>query len=120
MGGCDTYHQEEEAGIITGSDQILKDYAKKASWEAKEIEALIEDVFHTPNFNADDVDTDMLKRFADSIDMHQEGGGAQKLELFKLPAERSCVNSSGTFGRLVVSTLPSRSTWILMETHLDL
>ncbi len=38
----------------------------------------------------------MLKRFADSIDsgdleiisMHQEGDGAQKLELFKRPAEK--------------------------------
>ncbi len=38
----------------------------------------------------------MLKRFADSMDsgdleiisMHQEGGGAQKLELFKRPAEK--------------------------------
>ncbi len=63
---------------------------------AKDIIALIQDVLHNPEFNADDVDTDMLKRFADSIDsgdleiisMHQEGGGAQKLELFKRPAEK--------------------------------
>jgi hypothetical protein len=57
---------------------------------------LIQDVLHNPEFNADDVDTDMLKRFADSIDngdleiisMHQEGDGAQNLELFKRPAEK--------------------------------
>ena len=89
-------HPEEAAGIITGSEQILKEYAKKASLTAKDIIALIEDVLHNPDFNADDVDTDMLKRFADSIDsgdleiisMHQEGDGAQKLDLFKRPAEK--------------------------------
>ena len=63
---------------------------------AKDIVALIEDFLHNPAFNADDVDTDMLKWFADSIDsgdleiisMHQEGDGAQKLDLFKRPAEK--------------------------------
>ena len=116
---------EEAAGIITGSEQILKEYAKKASLTAKDIIALIEDVLHNPNFNADDVDTDMLKRFADSIDsgdleiisMHQEGDGAQKLlSYLSVLQKRSCVNSLGTFGWLGVSTLPSKSTWILMET----
>jgi hypothetical protein len=50
---------------------------------AKDVITLIEDVLHNPNFNADEVDTDMLKWFADSIDsgdlemnsMHQEGDG---------------------------------------------
>ncbi len=63
---------------------------------AKDVIALIEDVLHNPNFNADDVNTDMMKRFTNSIDsgdleiisMHQEGNGAQKLELFKRPAEK--------------------------------
>ncbi len=57
---------------------------------------LIEDVLHNPDFNADDVETDMLERIAKSIDsgdfeiisMHKEGDGAQKLELFKRPAEK--------------------------------
>ena len=57
---------------------------------------LIEDVLHNPDFNADDVDTEMLERFANSIDsgdleiisMHKVGDGAQKLELFKRPAEK--------------------------------
>jgi hypothetical protein len=48
--------------------------------------------------------------------MHKEGDGAQKLELFKHPEEKVCMNSCPTFGWLDVSTLPSRSTWILMET----
>ncbi len=91
-------YPKEASGIITRSEQILKEYAKKASLTAKYIIALIQDVLHNPEFNADDVDTDimMLKRFADSIDsgdleiisMHQEGDGAQKLELFKRPAEK--------------------------------
>ncbi len=77
--------QEEAEGImiIKGSKQILKCYAKKSSLKVKDIKALIEDVFHSPHFNADDVDTDMLtqKQFTDSIDsgyldiisMHQKG-----------------------------------------------
>ena len=55
---------------------------------ARDFISLIQDVLHNPEFNADDVDTDMLKRFMDFIDsgdleiisMHQEGDGAQKLE----------------------------------------
>jgi hypothetical protein len=87
---------KEASGLITGSEQILKDYAKSASLTAKDVKKLIEDVLHNPEFNADDVDTDMLERFAKSIDsgdleiisMHKEGDGAQKLELFKRPAEK--------------------------------
>jgi hypothetical protein len=86
----------EAAGIITGSEQILKEYASASSLTATDIKRLIEDVLHNPDFNADDVDTDMLERLARSIDsgdleiinMHQEGDGAQKLELFKRPAEK--------------------------------
>ncbi len=62
---------------------------------ANDLKILIEDVLHNPNFNAEDVDTDMLKQFDASIDsgdleiisMHQEGDGNQKLELFKRPVE---------------------------------
>ena len=63
---------------------------------ARDIKRLIEDVLHNPDFNADDVDTDMLERLANSIDsgdleirnMHLKGDGAQKLELFERPAEK--------------------------------
>jgi hypothetical protein len=86
----------EAAGLISRSEQILKQYASKASLTAKDLIGLIQEVLHNPEFNADDVDTDMLKRFADAIDsgdleinsMHKEGDGAQKLELFKRPAEK--------------------------------
>ena len=54
---------EEASGIITGSEQILKEYASQASLNAKQIVKLIEDVRHNPAFNADEVDTDMLKAF---------------------------------------------------------
>jgi hypothetical protein len=86
---------QEASGIITASEQIIKEYASKVGLNAQQIKTLIEDVLHNPAFNADDVDTDMLKRFSASIDsgdleiisMHQEGDGAQKLELFKHPAQ---------------------------------
>jgi hypothetical protein len=87
---------QEASGMITGSEQILKEYAKKSSLTAKGIKALIEDILHNPDFNAEEVDTDKLQWFANSIDsgdidiisMHQEGDGAQMLELFKRPAEK--------------------------------
>ncbi len=82
---------EEASGLISGSEQILKNHANKVSLNANDLKILIEDILHNSNFNAEDVDTDMLKRFAASIDsgdleiisMHQEGSGNQKLELFK-------------------------------------
>ena len=55
---------QEASGLIKGSGQILKDYAKRASLTAKDVKKLIEDVLHNSDFNADDVDTDMLERFA--------------------------------------------------------
>jgi hypothetical protein len=63
---------------------------------AKDIKALNQDVLYNPDFNAEEVDTDMLQRFANSkdsgdldiISMHLEGDGQQKLELFKRPAEK--------------------------------
>ena len=74
----------------------MKNYASASSLNARDIKRLIEDVLHNPDFNADDVYTDILERFANSIDsgdleiinMHQEGDGAQKLELIKRPAEK--------------------------------
>ena len=59
---------QEASGIITGTEQILKDYASASSLNARDIKRLIEDVLHNPAFNADDVDMDMLERFANSID----------------------------------------------------
>ncbi len=63
----------------------------------KDVKKLIEDFLHNPDFNADDVDTDMLEKFAincidsgdlEIVSMHKEGDGAQKLELFKHPEEK--------------------------------
>ena len=56
---------KEASGLITGSEQILKDYAKSASLTAKDVKKLIEDVLHNPEFNADDVDTDIIWILAD-------------------------------------------------------
>jgi hypothetical protein len=76
--------------------QILKDYANSASLTAKEVKKLIENGHYNRNFNAGNVDTDMLGQFANSIDsfdleiisMHKEGDGAQQLALFQRPAEK--------------------------------
>ena len=78
----------EESTISTGSEHILKDYASKC-FLFEEID--LKTFLHNSDFNADDVDKGMLGQFANFIDsgdskiisMHQEGDGAQKLELFK-------------------------------------
>ena len=54
--------QRDAADVITGSEHILKAYADKHSLTATAIVDLIKDVLKNPEFNADDVDTDMLQR----------------------------------------------------------
>jgi hypothetical protein len=84
---------EEAAGIITSSEAILKQFASKHSLNASTINDLIKDVLKNPDFNADEVDTDMLQRLNVSIDsgdvqiinMHAKGVGEQFLEMFMRP-----------------------------------
>ncbi len=40
---------QEVSGLITGSEQILKDSAKSASLTAKDVKKLIEDILHNLN-----------------------------------------------------------------------
>ncbi len=40
---------QEVSGLITGSEQMFKDYAKSASLTAKDVKKLIEDVLHNLN-----------------------------------------------------------------------
>ena len=76
---------KEASGIITVSEEIIKAYASKHSLNARAINDLINDVLKNPAFNADEVDTDMLKRLQASIDsgdiqiinMTVEGDGDQ-------------------------------------------
>ena len=91
----------EAACIITGSEQILNDYASASSLTATDIKRLIEDVLHNPDFNDDDVDTDMLELLANSIDsgdleiinMHQEGLELRSLNCLSALQKRFCENS---------------------------
>ena len=55
-------------GLITGSEQMLKDYAKRASLTANDVKKSIDDILHNSDFNADDGETDMLERFSNSIE----------------------------------------------------
>ncbi len=87
---------KEASGIITGSEEILKAFSSKHSLNVRVINDLIKEVLKNPAFNADEVDTDMLKRLQASIDscdiqtinMNVEGDGDQVLELFKRPVEK--------------------------------
>ena len=86
----------DAADVITGSEHILKAYADKHSLTATAINDLIKDVLKNPQFNADEVDTDMLQRLSAAIDggdlqiisMRMEGDGPQNPELFMRPVEK--------------------------------
>ncbi len=83
--------------VITGSEHILKAYADKHSLTATAIVDLIKNVLKNPEFNADDVDTDMLQRLQAAIgsgdlqviNMHKDGDESQVLELFARPVEKA-------------------------------
>jgi hypothetical protein len=86
----------DAADVITGSEHILKAYGEKHSLTATAIVDLIKNVLKNPEFNADDVDTDMLQRLQAAIDskdlqvinMHKDGDGPQVLELFARSVEK--------------------------------
>ena len=85
-----------DADVITGSENILKAYADKHSLTAAAIVDLIKNVLKNPEFNADEVDTDMPQCLQEAMDsgdlqvwdMHTDGDRPQILELFKRPAEK--------------------------------
>ena len=82
------------AEVITGSELIVKAYAERNSFTATAINYLIKNVLKNPQFNLEEVDTDMLQRLLRSIDsdsgdlniisMPKEGDGAQNPELFSI------------------------------------
>jgi hypothetical protein len=86
----------DAADVITESEHILKAYTDKHSLTATAIVDLIKNVLKNHEFNADDVDTDMLQCLQAAIDsgdlqvinMHKDGDGPQILELFTRPAEK--------------------------------
>ncbi len=69
----------------SGSEHILKAYADKHSLTAAAIGDLIKNVLKNPEFNSDEVDTDMLQRLQAAIDSgdlkviitHTHGDGPQ-------------------------------------------
>jgi hypothetical protein len=87
QGGLLPALDRDAANVIIGSEHILKAYADKHSLTAAAIVDLIKTVLKNPEFNADDVDTDMLQRLQAAIDscdlqvinMHKDGDGQQIL-----------------------------------------
>ncbi len=58
----------DAADVITGSEHILKACTDKHSLTAAAIVDLIKTVLKNPEFNSDDVDTDMLQRLQAAMD----------------------------------------------------
>ncbi len=99
QGGLLPALDRDTANVITGKEHILKAYADKHSLTAAAIVDLIKDVLKNPEFNSNDVDTDisdMLQRLQAAIEsgdvkvinMHKDGDGPQCLQLFTRPAEK--------------------------------
>jgi hypothetical protein len=96
QGGLLPVLDRDAVDVITGSEHVLKSYADKHSLTATAIVDLTKNVLKNPDFNANDVDTDMLQRLQAAIDsgdlqvinMHKDGGGPQVLELFVRPVEK--------------------------------
>ena len=86
----------DAAGIFTRSEQILQDYAWKRTLNAAELKALIQEVLHHPEFNANEVDSDMhaclMKAVADGdVEIHdlwKEGDGHQEIKLCTRDVEK--------------------------------
>jgi hypothetical protein len=96
QGGLLPALDRDAADVNTGSEHIVKAYADKHSLTATAIVDLIKNVLKNPEFNADDVETDMLQRHHAAIDsddlhvinMHKDGDGPQILEIFARPVEK--------------------------------
>jgi hypothetical protein len=96
QGGLSPALDRNAADVITGSEHILKAFDHKHSFTATAIVDLIKNFLKNPEFNADDVDTDMLQRLQAAIDsgdlqvinMHKDGDGPQVLKIFARPVEK--------------------------------
>ncbi len=87
-----------DASIGHESEPILKACASKHNLTAAAINDIIKDVLKNPNFNLDEVDTDMLKRISEAIDRGDIKIISMKAEGDKIPnisyalQRKCCVN----------------------------
>jgi len=74
----------EEAGrLFTCSERLLQNYARAKALTASDVKSLIQDVLRNPDFDPNEVDTDMMERLNraiedgdfESIDVWKEGDG---------------------------------------------
>ena len=87
---------EEAARLFTASERILQNYARARALTGADLKALIEDVLRNPEFNADDIDRNMMERLNKAIDdgefeifdMWKEGDGHQDVKLFSRNLEK--------------------------------
>ena len=87
---------EEAARLFTASERILQNYARARTLTGAGLKALIEDVLRNPEFNADDIDRNMMERLNKAIDdgefeifdMWKEGDGHQDVRLFTRNLEK--------------------------------
>ena len=87
----------EEAGrLFTGSERLLQNYARAKALTASDVKSLIQDVLRNPDFDPNEVDTDMMERLNraiedgdfESIDVWKEGDGGQEVKFYKRNLEK--------------------------------
>ena len=88
---------EEAARPFTASERILQNYARARTLTGADLKALIEDVLRNPEFNADDIDRNMMERLNKAIiddgefeifDMWKEGDCHQDVKQFTRNLEK--------------------------------
>lgn len=86
----------EATQLFNRSERILQDYIRgRDGFSAKDLEQLIQDVLHHPDFSPEEVDHDMHARLMAAVaeghiqvhDMQLDGDGEQDLRFFKRPVE---------------------------------
>ncbi len=68
QGGLLPALDRDAADVITGSEHIMKAHADKHSLTATAIKDMIKDVCEIPEFNASEIDTEMLQRLQAAIE----------------------------------------------------
>ena len=81
----------QEAGrLFTSSESLLQNYARARALTASDVKSLIEDVLRNPEFDPQEVDTDMMERLNraiedgdfEIIDVWKEGDGRQEVKFY--------------------------------------
>jgi hypothetical protein len=103
----------DDANVFSASECLIHDHIQKYKTGTAELEDLIQEVLHHPDFDVREVDTNMYERLMgcleagdiEVIDLWEEGDGNQPVQLLSDLALRSSGSCWQIRDRLGTSTL---------------